>query len=618
MSKTKNKLLSLTLGSIGVVYGDIGTSPLYAFRESLHAIGATSPDVVFGLLSLIFWTLLVIVTFKYVIMLLRADNHGEGGILALMTLAQNALGRGNNFLIVLGMAGAALFYGDAIITPAISVLSAVEGLKLVTESFQPYVISISSVILALLFIGQQYGTQKVGVLFGPFMLMWFGVLAAGGLVHIQDHPDVLMAASPVYAIEFMLHHGVAALIALGAVFLTVTGAEALYADLGHFGKKPIHLAWFLVVMPSLILNYFGQGAMVMANPDAASDPFFLMYPQWAQLPVVLLSTVATVIASQAVISGAYSMTHQAMQLGIFPRLNVRYTSDENIGQIYIAKINWALLFGVILLIQAFRSSDALASAYGIAVTGTMLITSFLLLIVMLKVWKCSLSVALMVVVPLMTVELVFLGANLTKLLSGGYIPLIMSAMMIFLMRTWVLGNLHLRQQLYIKSHNLNAILDDIKHSEPVSVSGTAIYINNNATYAPMALVQNLRHNKVLHEKNILLTLDFINQPYVSDTERVRYETINRHFSRVTMRFGYMEPPHIIRGLRLLDSQHFEWDSMGTTFFISHKHIMESSGFGMPLWRDRIFIALANMSVQIGDYIHLPFSRVVEVGVRITV
>ena len=618
MEKNNHKLLPLTIGAIGVVYGDIGTSPLYAFRESLRAMDNTDPTVVFGLLSLIFWTLIVIVTLKYVSFLLRADNHGEGGILALMTQAQRALGRNSGKLLWLGMVGAALFYGDAIITPAISVLSAVEGLKLVTVALEPFIIVIAMIILVALFVAQNHGTEKVGVFFGPFMAVWFVVLGLGGFTHIKDHADILWAVLPSYALSFMFHHGWASIIALGSVFLTVTGAEALYADLGHFGKKPIRAAWFLLVMPSLVLNYFGQGALVLSHPEAMSDPFYLLYPQWAQLPVVILATVATVIASQAVITGAYSMTHQAMQLGIFPRLHVKYTSEDTIGQIYISRINWLLMVGVLFLIEVFRSSDALASAYGIAVTGTMLITSFLLGIVVRRVWMCSLFTTLALVVPLLTVELVFLGANLTKLMSGGYIPVLFSFAMIFLMRTWVIGNNAIRDQLYIKSHSIDAVIKMIHHEAPSIVQGTAVYINMNSAYAPMALIQNLQHNKVVHQQNILLSLDFINEPYVADRERVRFETIDRHFSRVTMRFGYMEPPHIMKGLCLLNCPTFAWDSMGTTFFISNRHIMESSGFGMPAWRDRIFISLANMGVQIGDYLHLPFNRVVEMGVRITV
>jgi KUP system potassium uptake protein len=618
MSSTKDKLLPLTIGSIGVVYGDIGTSPLYAFRESLHALGSAQPDVVFGLLSLIFWTLLIIVTLKYVFILLRADNHGEGGILALMTQAQHALGRGHPLILLLGMTGAALFYGDAIITPAISVLSAVEGLKLVTPSFQPYVVAISMGILIALFVVQYRGAAKVGVFFGPITLVWFLVLGAGGLSHISDHPDILLSVSPHYALHFMMNHGWASVIALGAVFLTVTGAEALYADLGHFGKKPIQLAWLFLVMPCLMLNYFGQGALVLANPEAMKSPFYMLYPDWAQLPVVILATVATVIASQAVITGAFSMTHQAMQLGIFPRLHVHYTSDQNIGQIYIPKINWLLLAGVLFLIQVFRSSDALASAYGIAVTGTMLITTFLLAVVMRRVWKKSLALTLLVITPLVTIEVIFFGANLTKLFHGGYIPVLFSIAVIFLMRTWVLGNNAMRQQLHTKSNDIKEVLAMIHHESPEVVGGTAVYINMNEDYAPMALIQNFRHNKIIHQQNILLSLEFVDDPHVPDHQRARYEVINRHFNRVVLRFGYMEPPHITRGLLLLDCPEFEWDSMGTTFFISHRHIIESSGFGMPVWRDRIFITLYNSGVTIGDYLHLPFSRVVEMGVRITV
>jgi KUP system potassium uptake protein len=474
-------------------------------------------------------------------------------------------------------------------------------------------------ILVALFIAQRKGTANVGKFFGPVMIVWFVAMAAGGLWHIQNHPEVLKALAPSYAFSFLYNHGMASMIALGAVFLTVTGAEALYADLGHFGPKPVRMACLALVMPALILNYFGQGALVLATPEAASNPFYLLYPGWAQLPMVILATLATVIASQAVISGAYSMTHQAMHLGILPRLHVKYTSADNIGQIYIPRINWLLMAGVVFLIQVFRSSDALASAYGIAVTGTMLITSSLLLILVRKVWKWSLLKSLLVVSPLLLIELVFLASNLTKIFSGGYIPLIISGIIIFLMRTWVEGNRQLRRQLYVKSNAIETVLETVKHHPVSQVEGTAVYINANAGFAPIALIQNLRHNKIIHEQNILLSLDFASQPYVNDSDRVRMEFIpGTRFTRVLMRFGFMEPPNIMRGLRLLHDHAFDWDSMGTTYFLSHRHIMESSGFGMPVWRDRIFISMTNISAHISDYLHLPFNRVVELSIRVTV
>ncbi|NBX04071.1 MAG: potassium transporter Kup [Alphaproteobacteria bacterium] len=626
MQKSPNnktqKTLALALGSVGVVYGDIGTSPLYAFRESLHAatggLGHPTADMTLGVLSLILWALVVIVTLKYVILLLRADNHGEGGILSLMALSQGFMGRGHVGLLTLGIAGAALFYGDAIITPAISVLSAVEGLSLVTHTLTPYIIPIAISIIVLLFFAQSKGTHKVAKFFGPIMTLWFVALGWGGLLHAGDNADVWKAISPLYAYNFMMHHGMAGFVALGAVFLSVTGAEALYADLGHFGKKPIRLAWFALVMPCLMLNYFGQAALVLSNPAAAEKVFFLLYPDWALLPMVLLSTVATVIASQAVITGAFSLTHQAVQLGLLPRVHVKHTSEDQQGQIYIPKVNWPLLIGVLLLIFIFHTSSNLAAAYGIAVTGTMVITAILTFQVMRHLWKWPTLLAGAVMLPLLLIELIFLTANMTKFFDGGFLPLIIALALIVMMRTWVRGSHTLHEQARDPHDTIAELINELNHYPPTRVSGTAVYLSSNADYAPTALLHNLKHNQVLHDHNILLTLRFLNAPYAPDETRVEMHEINHDLTRVTAYFGYMESPNVLKVLRMLREKGLKLDMMNTTFFISRRNVVTSPAYGMPLWQDRIFIAMTRFASDAANYFHLPQSRVFELGVQVTV
>lgn len=620
-SSTANTL-ALALGSVGVVYGDIGTSPLYAFRESLRAatggLGHPTADMTLGVLSLILWALFIIVTLKYVLLLLRADNHGEGGILSLMALAQGFMGRHHIGLLTLGIAGTSLFYGDAIITPAISVLSAVEGLSLVTDAFTPYVLPIALVVITLLFLVQSKGTHKMARFFGPIMTLWFVALAWGGLLHVSDNPDVWRALSPFYAYAFLLHHGTAGFIALGAVFLAVTGAEALYADLGHFGKTPIRLAWVFLVMPCLMLNYFGQAALVLAHPEAAENAFFLLYPEWALPPMVLLSTLATVIASQAVITGAFSLTHQAIQLGLLPRMHVKHTSEDRQGQIYISKVNWLLLVGVLLLIQIFQSSSHLAAAYGIAVTGTMVITALLTFQVMRHLWHWPLPLAVAVMLPLLCIDLIFLTANLTKIADGGFLPIIISLVLIVMMRTWVRGSYTLHEQSRDHHDSIAALIGELNHSPPTRVGGCAIYLSSNVDYAPTALLHNLKHNKVLHEQNVLLNLRFLNSPYVQDENRLEVQVINDDIARVTMCFGYMESPNVIKALKLLRGKGIKLDIMNTTFFISRRNVVPSAHFGMPLWQDRIFIAMSHFASDAASYFHLPQSRVLELGAQVTV
>src|ERR1700754_4418791 len=509
---------ALLIGSIGVVYGDIGTSPLYALREAVVAAGGASGAVgthaVLGVVSLILWALIIVVTLKYVLILLRADNHGEGGTLALMALAQRAATTGAGAIVLLGIVSGALFYGDAVITPALSVLSAIEGIKLVTATFDPYVVPLTVVILFALFAVQSRGTARVAALFGPVMSIWFAVIAIAAITPIMRHPEVLFAPTPVHAVWFMTHHGIIGFVTLGAVFLAVTGAEALYADLGHFGKRPIQTAWLYIVLPSLALNYLGQGALLIANPHAVENPFFLMFPDWALLPMVSLATVATVIASQAVITGAYSLTRQAIQLGLLPRFEVRHTSEAHSGQIYIPRINQLLLVAVMLLVLLFRSSSALASAYGISVTGTMVVTAMMGFIVIWKGWKWRPLAAAALIAPFLCLDLTFLTANLLKVFEGGWVPLLLGAMMILLIDTWRRGS----RLLFEKAPKLEFPLPDLvamlEKRPPQRVPGTAVFLTSDPLSAPTALMHSLKHYKVLHEKNVILTIETAQTPRI--------------------------------------------------------------------------------------------------------
>jgi KUP system potassium uptake protein len=611
---------ALTLGSIGVVYGDIGTSPLYALKESLAAAtghagsGALTHEMVLGVVSLILWALIIIVTLKYVVLVLRADNNGEGGTLSLVTLAQRALGRGAaGATVILGMVGASLFYGDAIITPAISVLSAVEGLKLVTPAFGPYVVPLSLAILIALFVVQRFGTAGVASFFGPLTAFWFLVMALGGLMHILDDPGIIGAISPTYGLGFLASHGTAGLHALGAVFLSVTGAEALYADLGHFGRTPIRTAWLGLVFPALAINYLGQGAMLLAAPEGLENPFFLLYPAWALLPMVILATVATIIASQAVITGAFSISQQAMHLGVIPRFRVLRTSETEKGQIYIPFVNWLLLFAVILLVVLFESSSALAAAYGIAVTGDMVITSCLLFIVAWKFWRWSPAVAALVIAPFLAIELIFLSANVLKIPQGGWFPLLTGTGLFILMRTWRKGTRLLAELAHRDRPPLAEFIRRAESSTVPRVPGTAIFLTGDATDVPAALLHNLKHNKVLHEKNIILTVVTEEVPRLRDEGRVTSETLSDAFSRVTVRFGFMEHPNVPKALKAAD-----FDLENASFFLSRRALQASPDAGLPLWEDYIFIPLARSASDVSDQFCIPEDRAVEVGARVTI
>src|SRR6478736_8213537 len=565
---------ALMLGSIGVVYGDIGTSPLYALREAIvaasGAAGGVDPQAVLGVLSLILWALVVVVTLKYVVILLRADNNGEGGTLALMALAQRAVNKNARTIVLLGIISGALFYGDAVITPAQSVLSAIEGIKLVTVASEAYVVPLTMIILTALFAVQSRGTARVAAFFGPVMCAWFAVIAIAALPQIARHPEVLLALNPLHAVSFMIHHGIIGFVTLGAVFLAVTGAEALYADLGHFGKRPIQTAWLFIVLPSLAVNYLGQGALLVADPKAIENPFFLMFPDWALIPMVALATAATVIASQAVTTGAYSLTRQAIQLGLMPRFEIRHTSEAHSGQIYIPRINFLLFLAVMLLVVLFRSSSALASAYGISVTGTMVVTGMMGFVVIWRVWRWSAIAAAALMAPFLFLDLTFLAANLLKVLEGGWVPLALGAVVMLLMYTWRRGS----KLLFEKSRKLEFPLADLvamlEKRPPQRVPGTAVFLTSDPTSAPTALMHSLKHYKVLHEKNVILTIETTDLPRVHPSERVRIEPLSETFSRVTLRFGFMESPNVPKTLAIARKLGWQFDIMSTSFFLSRR------------------------------------------------
>jgi KUP system potassium uptake protein len=622
-ARPKAGFWALALGSIGVVYGDIGTSPLYAVRESvLAAVGAgkaASEPVVLGILSLIVWALIIIVTVKYVFILLRADNKGEGGTLALMALAHRAVGRrGSVAVILLGIVSGALFYGDAIITPALSVLSAIEGLNVATPAFEPYVVPLTVVILIGLFAVQSRGTARVAAFFGPITLVWFVALAIAGIGHVGRNPTVLWAFNPWHGASFLLSHGVVGLLTLGAVFLVVTGSEALYADLGHFGRAPIRFAWLAVALPALTINYLGQGALVLANPKAIANPFFLLYPEWALLPMVGLATAATVIASQAVITGAYSLTQQAIQLGLLPRLEIRHTSEALFGQIYMPRVNTLLLIGVILLVLLFRSSSALASAYGIAVTGTMVVTATMAFVVIWKVWNWAPLAAAALMAPFLLVDLTFLGANLLKVVEGGWVPLALGSLVMVVMYTWRRGSRLLFNKTRRQEISLGDLVRMLESKPPARVPGTAVFLTSTPDRAPTALMHSLKHYKVLHEHNVILTIETADTPRVAPVERVRMEPLGETFARVVLRFGFMETPNVPRALAIARRHGWSFDIMSTSFFLSRRALRPAAHSDMPRWQDRLFILLARIANDATDYFQIPTGRVVEIGTQVAI
>ncbi len=612
---------ALTFGSIGVVFGDIGTSPLYAFREAVHNAahgGPVSREIVLGVLSLILWSLIVVVTVKYVLLLLRADNNGEGGTLSLMALGQRALGRRTPLLLGLGVIGAAMFLGDAMITPAISVLSAVEGLKIATPALDDYVVPLALVILICLFAVQSRGTALVASAFGPVMIVWFLTLGVMGLMHISDDPTVLSAINPWHGVGFLLTHGVIGLVILGAVFLAVTGGEALYADLGHFGRKPIQTAWFFFVLPCLLINYFGQGALVLAHPDTIENPFYRMVPDRMLVPLIGLATAATVIASQAVITGAFSLVRQAIQLGLLPRFEVRYTSESHAGQIYLPRVNILLLIGVLLLVGLFRTSSGLASAYGIAVSTTMVADGIMCFVVIWKLWHWRAAAAAALIAPLVFVDLTFLTANLLKLLQGAWVPVLFGMMMVVLIWTWRRGSVMLIQKTRRTEVPLLDLIRSLEKRPPHIVKGTAVFLTSDPGYVPTALLHNLKHNKVLHEHNVILTVQTAETPRVDVADRVRMENISDKFSTVKLKYGFMETPNVPRGLAVARKLGWQFDIMSTSFFVSRRSLKPAAKSEMPRWQDHLFIAMSHSANDATDYFQIPTGRVVEVGMQVTI
>ena len=612
---------ALTLGSIGVVFGDIGTSPLYAFREAVAAAAHGQPVtrvIVLGVLSLVLWSLFIVVTAKYVLLLLRADNNGEGGTLSLMALGQRALGRRSWPLLVLGVIGASMFIGDSMITPAISVLSAVEGLKLAAPALEHYVVPLTVFILVVLFSVQSGGTARVASAFGPVMIVWFATLAVMGIVHVSDDPSVLAAINPWYGIQFLLSHGTIGLVTLGAVFLAVTGGEALYADLGHFGRRPIQAGWLYFVLPSLLINYFGQGALVLSNPAAIENSFYRMVPEILLIPLVVLATAATVIASQAVITGAYSLVRQAVQLGLLPRFEVRYTSETHAGQIYLPRVNRLLLIGVLLLVLLFRTSSGLASAYGIAVSTTMVVDGIMGFVVIWKLWNWRAATAAAVIVPFVVVDMTFFSANLLKLLEGAWVPLLFGGAMAVMIWTWRRG----AAILILKTRRIEVPLADLIKSlekrPPHIVKGTAVFLTSDPNFVPTALLHNLKHNKVLHEHNVILTIETAQTPRVDLSERVRMEKISDKFSTVRLRFGFMESPNVPKALVIARKLGWQFDIMATSFFVSRRSLKPSAQSGMPQWQDHLFIALSRSANDATDYFQIPTGRVVEVGTQVII
>ena len=610
----------LALGSIGVVFGDIGTSPLYALQTALGQFkdsGANELQVV-GTVSLIVWALLIVVTAKYVLFLMQADNKGEGGILSLDALARTAIGKHTATVFLLGVAGAALFSGDAIITPAISVLSALEGLKQINPGLTDYVLPATIVILVALFMVQRRGTARVAAFFGPIMLVFFASTTVLGLLQIPHAWIILSALSPLPGIRFLAFHGATGFMVLGSVFLAVTGAEALYADMGHFGRKPIQASWLFVVLPALICNYLGQGALILSHPKAAENPFYLLAPSWALAPLVLLSTAATVIASQAVITGAYSLVSQAIQLGLLPRLEIVHTSDTQEGQIFIPRINRLMLIGVLALVVLFKSSDALANAYGIAVAGTMVTTTSLAFFVVWKLWRWPLWRALALILAFLSIDVAFFIANLYKVLDGGYVPLLLGATSFTVMWTWARGSKILLEKTHRDSIPIEDLLKMLAKSKPTRVPGTAVFLTNDVGAAPSSFMHNLKHNKIMHERVIMMCVRNEPRPRVPPDKRYEIQQLAPDFIAVKLHYGYMEQPRIPTALAGLRKLGLKFDIMTTSFFLGRRTLKPAQKSGMPKWQDHLFIALAKQAASAPDFFHIPSDRVVELGAQMKV
>lgn len=619
--QTKQKLSTLVLGAIGVVYGDIGTSPLYALKETFaghHPLPVVEANVL-GVLSLMFWTIMLLVSLKYVAIIMRADNRGEGGSLALLALVTELTKKSPRlswFVMILGVFAAALFYGDSMITPAISVLSAVEGLDVVAPTLKGYVMPITIGILTGLFMVQKHGTGRVGTAFGPIMVGWFAVLGVLGIVSIAQRPDVLWALNPIYAFHFLVDAPGVAFFALGSVVLAVTGGEALYTDMGHFGKYPIRLTWFGFVLPALVLNYFGQGGMLLNNPAAIANPFFLLAPNWALIPMVLLATAATVIASQAVISGAFSVASQSVQMGFLPRMEIFQTSDQAQGQIYVPLTNWSLYLCVVFLVLTFQSSSNLAAAYGIAVTGTMMIDTLLIAFMLVLAWKWSKWLVVLTIGTFFLVDFAYFAANAIKIPQGGWFPLGIALISFTVLTTWKKGRKLLAAEVARQTVPLPLIISGV--DDVMRVDGTAVFLTSAREGAPSAMLHNLKHNQVLHERNVLLTVSVEETPYVPDEERVVIKDLTKGFYRMGIRYGFMEVPDIPRALELAEHKGMAFDMMTTSFFISRAMIVSSPHPGMVKWRERLFLALSKNAMNAGDFFKIPVNRVIEMGTRIEI
>ncbi len=617
-------LPGLVVGAIGVVFGDIGTSPLYTLKEAFspHYGLIANHDTVLGILSLVFWALMIVVTLKYVTIIMRADNEGEGGIMALMALAQRTLPSGSKSTYavgILGIFGASLFFGDGVITPAISVLSAVEGLEVAAPQLHSWIVPITVGVLLLVFMAQRFGTEKVGKVFGPVTMTWFASLAVLGVTNILHEPEVLQAINPWWALNFFASHGWHGLFILGAVVLAVTGGEALYTDMGHFGAKPIRYGWYFFVLPSLMLSYLGQGALVLEDPAAIRNPFYVGVPQWALFPMIGLATMATVIASQAVITGAFSIARQAMQLGYIPRMATKHTSSETIGQIYIPWVNWALMVLVLGLVVSFRSSSALATAYGISVSATMLIDTLLLAIVARALWPNWRNWVLPLCALFLVIEVGFVIANGAKVLDGGWFPLVLGLVVFTLLRTWRRGRALLYAEIRKEGIQLDSFLPGLMLAPPVRVPGTAIFLIAQKGMVPHALLHNLKHNKVLHERNVFLTVETLNVPHASSDERLRIDSIGDDFYRVLLRFGFMENPDVPLALmRSCDQGGIHFDPMDTTYFASRETIVASRHRGMPIWRDRLFAFMHRNAAPATGFFRIPGNRLVELGAQVEI
>jgi KUP system potassium uptake protein len=620
--RSPGALVALTLAAVGVVYGDIGTSPLYALKEVFaHGRVPLSPENILGILSLVFWTLTVVVSLKYVVLILRADNNGEGGLIAMLALASQAVKHKpalRRRLLILGIFGTAIFFGDGVITPAISVLSAVEGLEVAAPALHRWVVPLTLVVITALFAAQRFGTAVVGRWFGPITLVWFAVLALLGVVHVLQHPQVLAAVSPHHAVGFMLGQPGVAFLALGAVVLCVTGAEALYADLGHFGKKPIRLAWFCIAMPALLLNYFGQGALLLQHPEKVGNPFYEMAPQWALFPLIGLATLATVIASQALITAAFSVTKQAVQLGYIPRLRLLHTNVRESGQIYIPFVNWSLYVCVVLAVVLFGSSSALASAYGIAVTIDMTITTVMTFFVIRYGWKLPLPLCVAATGFFFLVDVTFFAANAVKVLQGGWFPLLIGAVMLTLMLTWKSGRRLMAQRLREEAIELKPFLDSIFLAPPVRVSGTAVFLNAEAGSTPFALLHNLKHNKVLHEQNLFVTVQHHEVPWIGFDKRCELQALGRSCWQVTLHFGFKNDPDVPEALKLLAGRGVHLEDMETSYFLSRDTVIPTFGGGMALWREKLFASMHRNAAAAADFLNLPTNRIVELGTKVEI